>query len=118
MKKKLTKLALTTFLMLPLIGLAAGYEQPPTGQVATQPEAIYAVITTIINWAFAILVIGAVIMILIAAYTFLTSAGDPDKTKAARNYILYALIAMVVGFLAKAIIVLVGRMLGVTVNFF
>lgn len=53
--------------------------------------------------AFAILIAFAIIMILLAGYTFLTAGGAPEKVNKARDYILYALVGMIVAFLARAI---------------
>ena len=112
MKKLSTGLISTGLSLLPL--LALGAVNPGTGALPSTEQAVYNTINTVINWLFAFLMIGAVLVIIIAAFTFLTAAGDPDKTKTARNYITYAIVAVVVGFLAKAIVVLVGNMLGVT----
>lgn len=108
MKKILTSLVLAGFLAVPVIGLA----QPavPTGY-----EAVFTTINRLINYLFWILIFGAAIVIALAAFTFLTAAGDVDKTKKARDYILYALVAVVVGFLAKGIVALVARMLDVSI---
>lgn len=53
--------------------------------------------------AFAILIAFAILMILLAGYTFLTAGGAPEKVNKARDYILYALVGMIVAFLARAI---------------
>ncbi len=53
-----------------------------------------------------IFIVGAiaVLMLIIAAIRFATSAGDAEAAKGARNTILYAIIAIVVAILAYAII--------------
>ena len=107
MKKLTVSLTLLTLLVLPLV--ATGQ----IGEVAQNENDVYTVLNSAVNYLFAFLMIGAVIVILIAAYTFLTAAGDADKIAKARGYIVYALVAIVVGFLAKAIILVVGGMLGV-----
>lgn len=53
--------------------------------------------------AFAVLVAFAILMILLAAYTFITAGGAPEKVNKARDYILYALVGLIVAFLARAI---------------
>jgi len=62
------------------------------------------VLNNAINWLFYILIFAAVIVIILAAYTFLTAGGNPDNVKKARDYVLYALIALVVAFLARALV--------------
>ena len=64
------------------------------------------------NWMFTFLLSLSVIFILVAAFIFLTSAGDPKKTEQAKNTIVYAVIAIVVAFLARAIVGIVTGILG------
>ena len=71
----------------------------------------YNVIDNLVDWLFGILLVGAVFVIILAAYKFLTSAGDVDKVKEARNLIIYALVAIVVAFLSEAIVYLVVEIL-------
>ncbi len=61
------------------------------------------VIYRVADLIFAILIAFSILLILMAAYTFFTAAGDPGKVNTARNYILYALVGLVVAFLARAI---------------
>ena len=117
MKKVLASLMLGSLLIVPAV-VVAQQKTSPAGSVAQTEGEVYRTIDTIIDWAFAILLIGAVLVIIFAAYLFLTAGGDADKVKTARQYILYALVAVVVAFLAKAVIVLVGNMLGVDTSFF
>ncbi len=106
MKKIFLSLAGLSMLLLPVLVL--GVEKP---NIPTDEQSVWSIINRAINWIFAILLVGAAIMIVIAAYTFLSSAGDADKTKSARNYIVYALVAIVIGFLAKAVVALLMNML-------
>ena len=95
MKKILASLSLG-LLLLPMVALA---QSPPS-----DPGTVVNTIQTLIDWLFYILILAAVVVIIMAAYNFLTAAGDPDKVSKARNYIIYALIALVVAFLARAIV--------------
>jgi hypothetical protein len=116
MKKIISSLILA-LVILPIIGVgvAGAATELPTGpeQIGTQ-NASYVVETLdrIIDWVFWILIIAAIFVVLIAAFTFLTSAGDPEKVAKARNYILYAIVAIVVAFLAEGIIRMVSNLLG------
>ncbi len=56
-------------------------------------------------------------MIVVGAYFFLTSAGEPGKVQTAKDVIMYALIGLVVVFLSKAIIALLLETFGVDVEF-
>ena len=66
----------------------------------------------ITNWLFYFLILLAVIFIIVAAFKYLTAAGDPEKVKSASHELLYAAIAIVVGILAKATPSLVGSIIG------
>ncbi len=58
---------------------------------------------SITDWIFVLLVALAGIFIIMGAFTLLIAAGNPEKVTSGRNYILYAAIGLVVGFLARAI---------------
>lgn len=58
---------------------------------------------SVTDWVFVILVAVAGLMVIMGAFTLLMAAGNPEKVTSGRNYILYAAIGLVVGFLAKAI---------------
>jgi hypothetical protein len=60
-------------------------------------------IYSITDWIFYILMAFVGIMIVIGAFSIITAAGAPDKVNAGKNYILYAVIGMVVAFFARAI---------------
>jgi len=113
MKKILASLTLGILLLPVLAGAQVNPVQPGTGSVPNQSQDVFTVISTIINWLFYILLIAAVFIVIWAAFTFLTAAGDPEKVAKARNLILYAVVAIVVAFLAKAIILLVASAIGV-----
>lgn len=89
----------------------------PPANLPTNPSAVFAVLNNFINWLFYFLLIGAVFVVIIAAFTFLTAAGEPEKTKKARNYIVYAIVAVVVAFLSKSVVFLVMQALGAPVSF-
>ena len=108
MKKALVSLILISFLILPALVL---------GQVVSAPEleiccGANSVLYRVMNWLFTILLVVAAIFIIIAAYMFVTAAGDPDKTKTARNFVLYALIGVLVAFGARGLVSLVGTIAG------
>ncbi len=114
MKKILLSLLLISFLAVPVVteGL---FHEGETPRVATTADEVFLTINSLISYLFWVLIFGAALVIAFSAYTFLTAAGDPDKTSKARNYVLYAMIAVIVGFLSKAIIALVARMLGISI---
>ena len=71
----------------------------------------------ITDWLFAILLIVAAIWIIIAAYWFVTANGDPEKTKSARDFVLYALIGVLVGFAAKGLVYLVQQIANSAIHY-
>ncbi len=70
------------------------------------------VLCTVFNILFIVLIILVVIFILLAAFKYLTAAGDPEKVKAASHQLLYAVVALVVAFLAKVLPGIVGGLFG------
>ncbi|MBP6855758.1 MAG: hypothetical protein KBC26_02175 [Candidatus Pacebacteria bacterium] len=62
------------------------------------------VLITVIRWLYHILFVVAVLMIIWAAFLFVTSKGDPKKTDVAKNMIKYAIIGMIVALLSYVIV--------------
>ncbi len=65
-------------------------------------------ILTVGDWIFNALLVIGIIVILLAGFAFLTGGGDPDKIKKARDSLMYALIGIGIGFLAKIIVKVVA----------
>lgn len=92
-----------SLLILPsLILAAAPLKSPETdpNQIALTENAIYNVIIKVRNWVYTIFGIVAVIFIVLAAFDYLTSGGDPTKVKAAQSKLIYALVAIAVALIA------------------
>lgn len=70
-------------------------------------EELKNVITGIINGVIGILGAVAAIFILIGGINYMTSAGDPGKTKKAKDTILWAVIGLIIAVLTFAIVNLV-----------
>lgn len=68
---------------------------------------------TIFAWAFGLLIVLAAFFILWAGFLFLTGGDDENKRKDAKNYIIYALVAIVVGGVAYILVGIVRRLVGV-----
>jgi len=99
MKKILTSMILATLLIAPVM-VSAQTAAAPTVDVMT-------VLDSLVDWLFSILLIVAVIFLIIAAFTFITASGDPEKIKTARNFVLYALIGVAVAVAARGLVSLV-----------
>lgn len=61
----------------------------------------------IVDWLFAGLIAFAAIMIVIAAFSFVTASGNPETVAKARHFVIYALIGVIVALLARGLVVLV-----------
>lgn len=107
---------ITKELVLPVVAIvspliaSAAFQGPPGISAPSAPITSVTNLTgttgifcVIINWLFYLLLVAAVIFVLIAAFRYLTAAGDPEKVKAAGNTLLYAAIAVIVAILAKGI---------------
>lgn len=69
------------------------------------------VLLTVVRWIYTLIFVLAVLFILIAAYYFITSGGDSEKTGKAKSMLLYAIIGIAVALLSYAIVTLVRNSL-------
>jgi len=69
------------------------------------------VIKTVVNILLFFVGAFAVIMIVIAGFRFVTANGDSNTVSSARNTILYAVIGLVVAFMAFALVNFITRQL-------
>lgn len=84
--------------------IQCGVNAAASGDCNTQPSgSLDNTITTIINILSAIVGVAAVVMIIIAGLRYVTSAGNAESAKSARNTILYAVIGLVIVALAQII---------------
>ena len=67
----------------------------------------------ITNWLFAILIAIAAMFLIIAGIQYISAQGDPEKIKAAHQKVLYSLIGVIVALLAKGLVTLMERIIGV-----
>ena len=103
MKKVLLSLVTASLLIAPVAVLAT-HEAAPLLEICCGPTSV---IVRIMNWLFTILLIVAAVFIIVAAFMFVTAQGDPEKTKTARNFVLYAVIGVLVAFAARGLVYLV-----------
>lgn len=92
-------------LLIPLVSQAIAIENP------LKAETFDELIDNIINFIFKLALVVAPIMIIIAGFYFVTSAGDPAKVTTAKNIILYTAIGLFIVFLARGIIALIEEVL-------
>jgi len=65
----------------------------------------------IVNLLYTVLLVVAALFIVIAAFTFITAGGDPEKVNKARDQVMYAVIGVIVALLAKGLVWLVTTLL-------
>ncbi len=108
--------AIGAFLALTLAGAALAQPGPggiPTQQPLPGGTSVFNIINTIVTWAFGLLLVLAAVFILWAGFLYLTSGGDEDKTANAKKYLIYAVVAIVVGAIARVIVFIVQQLLGI-----
>jgi hypothetical protein len=94
------------------------YNSPPSSCPGTTSPGLWATfclldaITNATNLLFRILVIGSSVMIIAGSIFIIYSSGDTKKWSTGRNFILYSLIALIVGLFAKAIPSIASLLLG------
>lgn len=100
-------IALVGTLVMPLFAGA----QPVLDTNITGYSDVTNIIGTVGNWMFGIILALAVIFILYAAFLYLTSGGDEEKVGKAKQYLVYAIIAIAVAVLSKGIVMVVQSFL-------
>lgn len=111
MKKYLKTIISVGTLILPVLVLAqVGGITPPT-MPAPEQLRLGEIINRIFGWGFGLLIALAGIFILIGAYYYLFSGGEEGKIEKAKNYFLYAIIAVVIAALARGIVYVVQQLL-------
>ncbi len=93
---------------LPVLTMAQVGGAPPSGFAPN----LTSLGQIIVNQVWIFFTILAVIMFVVAGIRFLTSGGDPEKVKLARDSFLWGVAGIVVGILAFTIIALVRGAIG------
>jgi hypothetical protein len=94
---------------MPILSFAGfeGIQTLPDATIFT-PEGFVVLFNRIIDIIFTLLLILAVILILYAAYKYMTSAGEPEQIKSANRTLVFALVAVAVAVLTRSFIFVVG----------
>ena len=120
------KIFLYIFLIL-IVGISAfilpnvvAQAQPSvvsSGSISIDPPTTHktfeAFVQAIVKFVFYIAMAIAPIMIIVAGFLFLTSAGDPKKIETAKAVLMYTLIGLAICLMATGIIKLINQVLGV-----
>ncbi len=70
------------------------------------------IVFNIVRWVYTIFFIVAVLFILLAAYNFVQGGANPEKVKAAKSQLRYAVIAIVVALVASGLSWIIAQFLG------
>ncbi|MBI2053334.1 MAG: hypothetical protein HYT41_01130 [Candidatus Sungbacteria bacterium] len=103
---------MVTVLAFPLLGLA---QEPPRGLISTGAEQtnitsvedLQNVVSKIVGWAQVFFYIIATLFIVFAAFRYLTSGGDEEKITAAKNMLIYSIVAIAIAAIAGGVVLLV-----------
>ncbi len=103
-----------TVLALTMPIFALGQTQAPPAPLAPVQnfQGLTNLFGNLINWFFWIVMFLGVIFILYAAFKYLTAQGDEGKITEANRMLIYALVAIGVALLARALPVLVTTFIG------
>ena len=113
MKKILTTAILA---ITPMLSSAQVTGIQPAPTPVRDIQGIIRIINTVINYFFTFLLIIATIFVFIAAYKYLTAAGDGEKVQSAHATIIYAAVAIAVALLAQGIRFIVAQLVGAPVQ--
>ncbi len=84
------------------VGIARAATNPLPGIDVTTAEGVRTtVLCSIAYWMFWFLIPLAIIFVLVAAYKYLTSAGDPEKVGESTKTLTFAAVAIVVALVAR-----------------
>jgi len=87
--------------LLPLLAMAQVGGVP--GPIITSPTQISDLVQRILNWVGGIIMVIALIMLLYAAILYLTAGGSTERVDKAKNYLIYAIVGIVVALLAFSV---------------
>lgn len=78
----------------------------------TTVSGLVGVIAKIVTWTYTVFFIIAVLLILFAAFKYLTARGDPEAISTAHKSIIWAAVAIAVAFLSVAAEMIITDFLG------
>ena len=98
---------------LPILTLAQGVNIDNVNVPSTAGSVITA-IEKLTNWIFSIFLVIAVLMIVIAAFNFLTANGNSEKLGSAKKQLVYAVVSVAIAVLAKSIVTVTCALVNAT----
>ena len=107
--KKIIRISLFSVAVLMLALPVLALESAPDD--VNTIEDVIGIINTAVNWLFTLILAIAVIMLLWAAFLWMTSAGDEEKTGNARKTLIYALVGVAIAIIAKGLVSVIEQLL-------
>ena len=115
-------ITLVALFAVPISGVFAQADNPdpnaevggvtPQGPPNVDAKGMWLLIQKIVNWIFTLLLVLVFIMIIVAAFIFVTSGSNPDSVTKARQILIMALVGFAVAMVAKGIVSLAYAILG------
>jgi len=100
-------------ILFPVFASAASFALPASAQITiSNTQGAHAAICNVFTWMFWILLSVSIIMILWAAYLFVTAQDDASQVTEAKDAMLYAAVGIVVALLARGFPLVVGSVFG------
>lgn len=116
-KSKITLTGLLLVSQIATVGATSHNVTNPGGItpviVPTNPN-IPNIVNAILNWGFGLLIALAALFVLWAAYMYLTAGAIEGNLDKAKQYIFYAVIAIVIGFIARGLVTVITGLLQTT----
>ena len=109
--QKISSAIIVASLVLPVLA-GAQFLDRPSGERFTIGD-VLRILNLFVSWIFSIFLIVAVIFLLIAAFQYLTSGGDPTRVGAATRSVIYAAVAIAVALLSASLEFIVRELIGV-----
>jgi hypothetical protein len=84
--------------------------------IITDTAGVHSQICNVFTWMFWVLIAVSVIMVMWAAYLFVTARDDAEQVTEAKKTIFYAAFGILAGLIAKGFPVLVGSIFGQSIS--
>jgi|SRR3989344_5226943 len=99
---KKARIPLVIYLFTPGAAFAAAKLLPPPTPIKSIDDIILA-ITKLLTWVFTIFFLVAAIVIVLAAYNYLTAGGNEEKISTAKKQLTWAIVAIAIALVARGI---------------
>jgi hypothetical protein len=90
---------------------APNVQAPPPSPNITTVSGLFTILKEIIRWIYTLFFVIAIAFILVAAFTYVTAGGDTEKVGKAKNYLIYAIIGIVVALLSFGLSTIISSFL-------